>query len=185
MDKKAVFFDRDNTIIKNIPYLGDPTKVELLPYAKQALNLLKRHGYELFIISNQSGVGRGLITKDQVHAVNKEMERQLGDSFFSGIYCCYDTPENPVENFRKPSPLILQQASEEHGLDLQKSFFVGDKYIDVLTGKNAGCQSVLVLIGYEEEGQAEATKSADFVAKNLLEAAKWICTQSTEGCVYQ
>lgn len=177
MDKKAVFLDRDNTIIKNVPYLGNPSFVELLPYARRALRMLKKYGFELFIISNQSGVGRGFITKDQVRAVNREMERQLGDSFFSAIYCCYDDPDKPEENCRKPSAVMIQQARNDHKLDLQNSIVVGDKLIDVLAAKNAGCKSVLVLTGNDKAGQIEAKKYADYVAENLLKAAEWICTQ--------
>jgi D-glycero-D-manno-heptose 1,7-bisphosphate phosphatase len=171
---RAVFFDRDDTIIRNIPYLGDPARVRLLPFAAEALRLIKSFSFDIFIVSNQSGVGRGLITEPQVEAVNREMERQLGESFFTGIYCCYDDPASPAEHCRKPSPAMIQRAASDFRVDLSRSFFVGDKLTDMLAGKNAGCRCVL--IAPQESGTAdrEAAEKADFVARNLLEAARWI-----------
>jgi desulfoferrodoxin len=179
MSKPAVFFDRDDTLIRNVPYNGDPGKVELLPGAFKALNMLKKEGFELIIISNQSGVGRGLITPEDVDSVNREMIRQLGFAFFSAIYVCYAAPEQEDHNCRKPHPGMVWQARDECDLNLDASFFVGDKLSDILCGKNAGCRSVLILhAGGESPNSKVAQQSADFAASSLPDAAKWIIQQS-------
>jgi D-glycero-D-manno-heptose 1,7-bisphosphate phosphatase len=125
-------------------------------------------------VSNQSGVGRGLITKEQVAAVNAEMMRQLGQDFFAGIYNCYAAPEDPWDQDRKPSPAMVLRAAKEHEVELAQSFMVGDRLSDVQCGQKAGCRTVLLLT--EDDGwaeHAEAQKLADFVTTTLLEAVEW------------
>jgi D-glycero-D-manno-heptose 1,7-bisphosphate phosphatase len=177
MKPRAVFFDRDDTVIVNVPYLGDPSQVRLCPRASEALARLRAAGFLLFIVSNQSGVGRGLITVEQVAAVNAEMERQLGLTF-DGIYNSHVTPEDPRGTDRKPSPELVLKAGADHGLDLAESFFVGDKLIDVQCGHNAGCRSILVMTGTEAEARAGAETLADYVAHDLDQAASWILQPS-------
>lgn len=174
MSKAAVFFDRDDTLMRNVPYLGDPALVSIFPGTAEALEKLRDADFELFIVSNQSGVGRGLITPEQVALVTAEMERQLGNSFFTGRYNCFAAPGQPGDELRKPSPALVNQAAQEHRLDLKKSFMVGDRLSDVLCGKNAGCRSVLVLTGPDSPEVEIAKAEADYVAKNLTEAAAWI-----------
>lgn len=178
MSKPAVFFDRDDTLMRNVPYLGDPSKVQIFPGVPDALDTLRHAGFELVIVSNQSGVGRGLITIEQVALVNSELFTQLGDSYFLGIYNCYAAPGQPGEETRKPSPLLLQQAASAHDLNLKKSFMIGDRLSDVLCGKNAGCKSVLVLTGPSSPEREVARNEADYVAADLIEAAQWILTES-------
>jgi len=178
---RAVFFDRDDTLIINIPYLGDPDQVRLLPFAAEALRLLKSSSFDLFLISNQSGVGRGLITKKQVDAVNHEMERQLGESFFTGIYCCYDDPADPVEHCRKPSPRLAQKAAQDYSIDLSRSFFVGDKLCDILAGQRAGCKSILITPDDIGKTAGEAGEKADFIAQDLLQVARWIIEDNLDS----
>jgi D-glycero-D-manno-heptose 1,7-bisphosphate phosphatase len=143
-NKKAVFFDRDDTLIYDVPYNGDPDRVELMPGALEACRLLKQNGFELFIISNQSGVGRGRITAEQVNVVNERVLQLFGEHLFTDIYCCYDTPEDPLD-CRKPSPKMILQAAERYDIDLSQSFMVGDKKSDIDAGRNAGCRSILFL----------------------------------------
>lgn len=178
MSKPAVFFDRDDTLMRNVPYLGDPSKVQLFPGVSDALDKLDHAGFALVIVSNQSGVGRGLITIEQVALVTEEMQRQLGDSYFTGIYNCYAAPGQPGDDIRKPSPALLQQAALAHDLDLKKSFMVGDRLSDILCGKNAGCKSVLVLTGPSSPEREVARDEADFVASDLIEASEWIVAEA-------
>ncbi len=173
---KAVFFDRDNTLVKDVPYNGDPEKVELLPQVREALDLLHQYGFFLFLVTNQSGVGRGLITREQVNAVNDEMIRQLGKPYFKDIYMCFDDPDRPLTNCRKPSPHMILQAGIDHKLDLSQSYFVGDKLADIRAGHNAGCKSVLFIYQQQSDELAIIKKEADFASKNLLEIAGWICS---------
>lgn len=177
MNARAVFFDRDDTLMRNVPYLGDPAQVVVYPGAAQALSKLKNAGFLLFIVSNQSGVGRGFITKEQVEAVSQEMHRQLGDSFFTETYNCYFAPEDPYCEGRKPDPHFVLKAASEYQLDLSRSFFVGDRSSDILCGRNAGCRSVLVLTGPADADQEKSKGLADFVAADLVAAADWICSQ--------
>jgi len=176
---KAVFLDRDDTLIKNVPYLGDPALVELCPGAAEAVQAWREAGWLLVMVSNQSGVGRGLITKEQVTAVNAETYRQLGIAGFDGEYLCYAAPGDPYgSEERKPSPIMLQRAAEEMDIDLKASYMIGDKLIDVESGHGAGCRSVLVLTGSAGESQERGKEQADFVAEHVGAAADWVLAQS-------
>lgn len=180
MKRKAVILDRDDTIVVNVPYNGDPAKVVLTPRASEALELLDQEGFVLAIASNQSGVGRGIITKEQVKAVNDEMIRQLGRNFFAGIYNCYEAPGQPGSELRKPHPHLLLKACEEHGLDPASSYMVGDRIADMKGGRAAGMKSILLTTeGFSEEKE-EARGHAHHVAKDLMEAAQWILADESE-----
>ena len=175
--KRAIFFDRDDTLIKNVPYLGDPSLVSLMPGVRENLPRLLAAGFELFLISNQSGVGRGLITKEQVDAVNEEMFRQLGGNFFTDLYMCYTAPGQPDANHeRKPGAGLLFKARDEHGIDLANSVIIGDRISDVQCGINGGCKSVLLLHDTEDtpEQREQAKQLAHFVAEDFAVAVEWI-----------
>jgi len=179
MNKRAIFLDRDDTLIRNVPYLGDPAGVVLMPKVKEFLPKLKSAGFELFLVSNQSGVGRGLITKEQVTAVNEEMFQQLGGNYFSDLYMCYTAPGQPdINSERKPGPGLLFKARDEYGIDLAGSIFVGDRLSDVQCGLNAGCRSVLLLHDTEDsvEEREQAKRAAHFVAGDFAMATDWILT---------
>lgn len=176
--KKAVFFDRDNTLMKNIPYLGDPSKVKIFPFAKECVSQLHEAGFMIFLVSNQSGVGRGYISKNQVKLVNEELMRQLGSVHFSGVYCCYDDPNNPIEHCRKPEPKMLLKAGKDFELDLAQSYYVGDRLADMQAGKRAGCKSLYLITDYHPEENDKSQELADFSAANLLEVVEWIMKDS-------
>ena len=175
---RAIFFDRDNTLIENVPYLGDPSKVNIFPYAKEVIKSLYEAGFKIIIITNQAGVGRGYITKEQVKAVNDKVKDELGSNYFSGFYCCYDHPDSPVEHCRKPSPAMILKAQQDHNIDLEKSYFVGDRLADVEAGKNAGCKCIFFLTDYHPEEDKQAKKLADFVGQNLKDIGDWILNDS-------
>ena len=175
MAKAAVFLDRDDTLIKNIPYLGDPSQVRLMPGAAEACQKLREAGLPLFVVSNQSGVGRGLITKEQVRAVDAKMEFLLGKpGMISAYYHCYAAPGDPYDERRKPSPAMLMEASREHGLDLTQSIMVGNRLSDIQAGIRAGCSAVLLDLQVPTEDRAEAGQAASFTAKDWSTAAAWI-----------
>ena len=166
----AIFLDRDGTLMRDVDYCGDPSKVEVFPGATEALRQLKRSGYKLIIITNQSGIGRGYFTEEDYHAVHREFIRQLGDGLIDGAYYCPSLP-NTNSPRRKPAPEMVFEAQREHGLDLKRSYFVGDKSSDVECGRNAGVKTILVQTGYG----AEAGKSgADWVANDLIHATRII-----------
>jgi D-glycero-D-manno-heptose 1,7-bisphosphate phosphatase len=150
--RPAVFLDRDGTIIEHVHYLADPTKVRLLPEAAGALRRLQDAGYALVVITNQSAIGRGMITVEQYEAVDAELRRQLQVEgvTLDGVYYCPDVPDvddpTVVTHLdRKPGPGMLLHASLDLGLDPSRSWMVGDMISDVLAGLNAGCQGSLLV----------------------------------------
>ena len=179
MGKAAVFLDRDDTLIENVPYLGDPEKVKLLPGAKEAIQRLHRKGLPLIVVSNQSGVGRGLISKAQVRAVDSRMEQLLGvSSPFLDYRHCFAAPGDPYDQRRKPSPLMLQEAASDHGLNLAHSFMVGNRLTDIQAGHAAGCSTILLELRAHPEDERESSSLASFSAPSWAEAADWILTKA-------
>lgn len=178
---RAVFLDRDGTINVDRHYLSKPEQFELIPGVGPALRRLLDAGFRLFIVTNQSGIGRGYYTEADMHAVNARMNELL-EPFgvaFEKIYFSPEAPEQPSRN-RKPLPQSLFEARDEFGLDLAQSYMVGDKIIDVETGWNAGCAaSVLVRTGYGAETERkEATRlSRAVVVDDLPAAAAWLVAQ--------
>ena len=142
--RPALFLDRDGTLIEDAVYPRDPRHVRLLPGAADALARLARRGFALVIISNQSGVGRGLIRAAEAQAVHAEVVRQFAAAgvSFDGAYYCYHAPDEGCP-CRKPAPGLLLRAAEELNLDARRSFMVGDKPIDVAAGEAVGCRGVL------------------------------------------
>jgi D-glycero-D-manno-heptose 1,7-bisphosphate phosphatase len=166
---KAVFFDRDGTLMVDVPYCADPAQVRLYPGVREALHRLKAAGYRILIITNQSGIGRGWITEGQYRAVEAEFLRLVGDGLIDGTYCCPDVPGVPSSR-RKPEPGMVLEAAREHGIDLPHSFFVGDKNADVECGIRAGTRTVYVLTG----DAGELSFAPDFIAPDASAAVEWI-----------
>jgi len=140
---RALFLDRDGTIIEDTGYIRDPDQVRLLPGAASALKALRENGWKLIVISNQSGIGRGLISVADAQAVHQRFLDLMSDAgvTITGSYFCPHAP-NEGCNCRKPSPFLLQKASLEHSIDLSKSYMVGDRENDILSGRNAGCTTI-------------------------------------------
>jgi histidinol-phosphate phosphatase family protein len=140
---RALFLDRDGTVIEECGYLNDPALMRVLPGAAAALATLASEGWKLVIVSNQSGVGRGLIGADQMEAVQRRFldVMQSNGVPISGSYCCLHTPEDRCQ-CRKPSPFLLEQAAREHALDLTSSYMIGDRESDIVCGRNAGCSTI-------------------------------------------
>jgi len=183
---RAVFFDRDDTLMVNVPYLGDPSRVEIFPEAAQALYALRKAGFMVFVVSNQSGVGRGLITRDQVVSVQAELKRQLDGDYIHAFYNSFSAPDDPYGTDRKPSPELLLQAAQTHDLDLASSFFLGDRLSDIECGLNAGCRSVLLTHAKSsrratpDADDALARTKAHYIAETLTDAVKWILEVSSD-----
>ena len=169
---RAVFFDRDGTLMEDAHYCGDPAKVRVYPGVSSALRQLRHAGWRIFVVSNQSGIGRGLITTEQYQAVQSEFLRQLGDDLVDGSYYCPDAPDVPSTR-RKPAPGMVLEAAAEFGIDLPASYFVGDKLADIECGLRAGTGTILVLTGYGRDQSC----SADFLATDAADAVRWILTQ--------
>jgi D-glycero-D-manno-heptose 1,7-bisphosphate phosphatase len=169
----AVFIDRDGTIIEDADYCSHPEQVKVFPGVPEALRRLKSKGFKLIVITNQSGIGRGFFTVGQYRAVESEVSRQLGHGLIDATYFCPDVPGQHSSD-RKPSPGMILQAQREHQIDLARSFFVGDKEIDVECGRNAGVRTIRVQTGFDRDVTGSA---ADWAAKDLPAAAQLILEQ--------
>jgi len=164
---RAVFVDRDGTIMNDADYCSDPKQVQVFQGAPEALRRLKDKDYKLIIITNQSGIGRGFFTVEQYRAVEAEVLRQLGDGLIDATYFCPDVPGVPSK-CRKPAPGMILQAARDHDVDLARSFFIGDKEIDVECGRNAGVRTIRVRTGFDKMTDGSC---ADWVAEDLNHAA--------------
>lgn len=163
----AVFLDRDGTLMVDVDYCGDPAEVEVFPNAGEALSQLKRAGYKLIVVTNQSGIGRGYFSESAYRAVEREFLCQLGNGLIDATYYCADLPETNSSR-RKPAPGMILEAQRDHHLDLARSYFIGDKTSDIECGRNAGVRTVLVQTGY---GVDEINCRPDWVARDLAGAA--------------
>lgn len=168
-DRRAVFFDRDGTLMHEEDYCSDPARVRAIPGARDALAELHRQGWLNIIITNQSGIGRGYFTVADYEAVNAELFRQLGGTI-DAAYHCADHPDIPTPR-RKPATGMIEEAIRDHGINPPRSWFVGDKDIDVTSGRNAGCRTILVLTGY---GENHRDCGADFIAADVTAAIRII-----------
>lgn len=175
---RAVFLDRDGTLIAEKEYLHRPEGVEIFPGVGDALRALQAAGFRLFIVTNQSGIGRGYFTTADMEAVHR---RLLGDLAregvaFDRVYHAPEAPDQPSRG-RKPSPQFLHDARDEFGVDLGRSYMIGDKLLDLECGWNAGvARSLLVRTGYgaELERQAPAALARATVVADVPAAAAWI-----------
>lgn len=173
--RKAVFIDKDGTLIENVPYNVDPARLTLTEGAADAVRALARHGYRLFVVSNQPGIALGKFTTAQLEAVLAELEQQLPS--IDGFYFCPHGPGDRCD-CRKPACGMLERASREHGIDLGESWMVGDILDDIETGRRAGCRTVLVDNGNETEWRRGALREPDHVVSSLLEASRVIARRS-------
>ena len=178
--RPGLFMDRDGTLVIERGYLSDPAELEFLPGAAAALHDLKAAGLPLIVISNQSGVGRGLFPLSRVYEVMARLrvESRAAGVELDGIYFCPHRPKDGC-SCRKPGTRLLERAAEDHLLTLRGSFMVGDKLLDVETVQRAGGQGVLVRSGYgrEEErslGGAAVGRGPDRVCDGLGDASAWI-----------
>jgi D-glycero-D-manno-heptose 1,7-bisphosphate phosphatase len=176
--KRAVFLDRDGTLIEDKDYLHRPEDVVIFPGATAALKRLADAGFLLVIVTNQSGIGRGYFTVEDCENVHRHLEKEFGRNGvrFAKIYIAPEAPDRPSRG-RKPSPQFLFDARDQLGIDLAQSYMIGDKWIDLETGWNAGLRkSILVRTGY---GAGVERKHADLagqavVVDDICAAADWI-----------
>ena len=145
---KALFLDRDGTIILDKHSLADPDGVELIPGVADALRRARTLGFHLFILTNQSGIARGLFTLDDVHRCNERMEELLGlpRPLFDAICIAPEGPDEPPV-YRKPSPRFVLETMARHQLDPSQCWMVGDREGDIQTGLNAKIGTVAVCTG--------------------------------------
>ena len=173
MSARAVFFDRDGTLMEEVHYCGDPAQVRIYPGVSAGLRRLKDAGFRTFIVTNQSGIGRGLFTEEQYRAVQAELLAQIGEGLFDASYFCPEVPGVPSTR-RKPEPGMLLEAAAEFDVDLARSYMIGDKIADVECGKRAGAKTILVLTGYG----AEQDCAPDYRVRDVAEAIETVLSAS-------
>jgi D,D-heptose 1,7-bisphosphate phosphatase len=185
--RPAVFFDRDGTLIEHVHYLSDPALVRLLPGASDALRRLRRAGFARVLITNQSAIGRGLLTEDRLDQIHAELNRQLAavGASIDAIYYCPDAPGSDdrtiVESSdRKPGPGMLLRAAADLNLDLGASWMVGDLISDVLAGLNAGCRSILVQSGQTTPAEADAPGVPAWITPDVTGATDLILAHQSQ-----
>ena len=180
----AVFLDRDGTLIEEVGYLDRKERVELYPYATDAIRALNRAGIPIVMVTNQSGVARGFFTEAVVDDVHQHIAALLGRSgaFIDKYYHCPHHPDGRVPEFavvcdcRKPGRALVDRAARELGIDPAQSFTVGDRWVDIGLARTIGGRGILVRTGYGagEETRPPAGMHADAVVDNLAGAASWI-----------
>ena len=162
--------------MEEVYYCGDPAQVKVYPGVPEALRKLKEAGFRTLVVTNQSGIGRGLFTEAQYRQVEAEFLRQIGEGLIDASYFCPDVPGVPSTR-RKPEPGMLLEAAADFGIDLAGSYLIGDKSADIECGRRAGTRTILVRTGYGAE--AEQVCQADFAAADVVEAVQIILTART------
>jgi histidinol-phosphate phosphatase family protein len=178
---KAVFLDRDGTLNEDPGYINHPDRMRLLPGVGQALRKLKDAGFLLVVVSNQSGVGRGIIPPAELPRIHARMDELLSHSGvrIDHYSLCTHRPEEACP-CRKPSPRLILDAARDLGIDPAHSYMVGDKIVDLEAGKNAGVRAVaLVRTGHGRETEATHGSLAQFIGDDLGAVASWILAQGT------
>ncbi|MBG83284.1 MAG: hypothetical protein CMJ40_01925 [Phycisphaerae bacterium] len=181
--RRAIFLDRDNTIIHNDGHLGDPDAVHLMDGVADALVRMREAGFDLIVVTNQSGVARGLFTEDDVKAVHRSIDDSIAqatgrDDIILGWYYSPWHPEAVIQAYkgdhptRKPEPGMLTQAAEDHDIDLKSSWMVGDQERDVEAGMAAGCRSIRL-------ANDKTGTRAELRCPTLTEATDHILMEST------
>ncbi len=173
-----VALDRDGTLIEERPYLSDPAQVRLLPGTAAGLRALRDAGLRLAVVTNQSGVGRGFFGLDAVSRVNEQMLALLADegATIDEIYVCPHTPDERC-SCRKPGTLMLEMAAQRFSAAPAQGFVVGDKLCDIEMGRRAGASTFLVRTGWGEETAAQPQARPDYLAADLLDAARVMLAQ--------
>ena len=182
--RKAIFLDRDGTLNEDPGYLSDPNQLKVLPKVRHALASLKGAGYLLVVVSNQSGVGRGLIKEGVLEIIHDRLNGMLrpASALIDHFELCFHRPEENCE-CRKPKPKLIHDAAAKLGIDVSRSYIIGDKASDIGAGRAAGCRGVaLVRTGYGATVEKEIKPGdCDFIGDSLLDVAAWILDSENAG----
>lgn len=182
---RAIFIDRDGTLNEDIGYVSTPDELILYPFAAEAVRLVNRSGFRAIVITNQSGIARGMYSEETLGEIHERMIEELArtGAQIDAVYYCPHHPEIGDVRYqvrckcRKPRTGMLDAAAREHNIDLTRSFVIGDKASDILLAENAGAGAALVMTGYGRETLAHPERwpcRPSVVAENLLQAVKQI-----------
>jgi D,D-heptose 1,7-bisphosphate phosphatase len=184
---RAVFIDKDGTLIPDIPYNVDPTLITLAPNAGETLRHLKQAGYALIVISNQSGIARGLFAESALIAVENRLNALLQrfGIALDGFYYCPHLPDAPIAAYRvecacrKPKSGLLEQAARDLDIDLHQSWMIGDIAADCEAGNRVGCQTILIEKPYDPQREFTPLSQPDFLIDGWDQVSQIILKQET------
>ena len=171
-NRGAIFLDRDGTLIEEVNFLSRVEDLRVFPYTLEALSLLKDAGRQIFVVTNQSGIGRGIYDVDAMHSIHDAIQLHLG-GLIDAFYHCPHLPCDGCE-CRKPGLGMIRSAMADNRIDLAESWMIGDKKIDVETGQNAGMKTAMVMTGYGQAHLPTLESPPDVTAENLLSAVRAI-----------
>ena len=187
--QRAVFIDKDGTLVEDVPYSVDPARLRFTPFALQGLRMLAARGYRLIVVTNQPGIALRRFDRMALRRLQMALETSMAEAGvpLTDFYVCPHAP-GPSPSVagclcRKPAPGLLRQAAQAHQLDLRQSWMIGDILDDVEAGHRAGCRTVFLDVGHETEWRRSPLRELDLVAGNLLEAAQMIL--ATRGPVVE
>ena len=186
--RPAVFFDRDGTLNEEVEFLSAPEQMRLISGAGRAVRAVNESGLLALVISNQSGIARGLFTEEDLIPIHAKFQQELGASGarIDRIYYCPHHPTSGIARYRmdcdcrKPRPGMLRRAEKEMGVDLRRSYVIGDRIVDVLAGRSIGAKGILVLTGYGTSSVEECREQGiepDYIAPSVGEAVSFILNE--------
>src|SRR6476659_2750910 len=186
--RRAVFIDRDGTLIEESGYLDRLERLVFFPFSVDAVRVLNRAGFAIVVVTNQAGIARGIVTEAFVEEAHRHIAARLeaGGAAIDGFYFCPHYPTGTVEKYRttcdcrKPRPGLLRDAARDLNLDLARSFVVGDRWHDLAAGQAVGARGVLVRtgLGHRDEAAPEPGSAPAAIVDNLMDAAAWILQQA-------
>jgi D-glycero-D-manno-heptose 1,7-bisphosphate phosphatase len=186
--RRAVFLDRDGTMIEDVGYLDRLERLTLFPYTVDAVRLLNRAGFTIVVVTSQAGIANGLLTEEFLVEAHEFLSRRFeaGGAKIDGYYYCPHLPHASIERYRvecdcrKPKPGMIHAACRDLSLDVVKSYVIGDRWRDIEMGKAAGAKGILVETGYGKTEAARRPAHIDPVpvVANLIEATSWILRNS-------
>ena len=169
---KAIFIDRDGTLIEEVNFLHRIEDLRYFSFTDEAVRMLKKNGFLVIVVTNQSGIGRGIYTEQEMHQIHEQIQNDLTEKL-DAFYFCPHLPDAGCA-CRKPNLGMIEAACADFEIDLENSWVIGDKNLDVLLGINAQIKSALVLTGYGQNHLQILQQKPDVIAENLLEAVKII-----------
>jgi D-glycero-D-manno-heptose 1,7-bisphosphate phosphatase len=186
--KRAVFLDRDGTLIEESGYLDRLERLAFFPFSVDAVRVLNRAGFAVVVITNQAGIARGIVREAFVEEAHRHIADRLeaGGATIDGFYYCPHYPDGALAEYsrtcdcRKPQPGLLRRAATDLDLDLEHSFVVGDRWHDLAAGQAVGARGVLVRtgLGWKDEASPHPGTVPDAIVDNLMDAAAWILQQA-------